>query len=257
MRTKFVIGLIFVFVCAFAFAASPAPASAQSGAYYTVLQWPPSITTSGGATTDLIYARIYEPGVTELPGNSGAVTVQLGYGPLGSDPRFAAGWTWRPASFNVQVGNDYEYQGSFTMPTHSTAVQYSYTFRFSLNGGGTWTYADLDGNGSGPGYSFDRTLLGTMTVNPGTALPPSSAPVSVAGRVTTSAGRSIGRAYVYFRDETGEAKFAVTNSFGYFRVEGLSAGTAYISTVSARGHTFDARMIAPEQNIAGFDFAAK
>ena len=128
------------------------------------LQFPTSTTVPSGGTTATIFGRIFEFGITDPPGGSASVTAQVGYGTLLSDPRTAPGWTYFPATFNFQFGNDDEYQGTITAPTVGSTTQYSYTYRFSLDGGVNWTYADIDGNGSNGGLSFDVNQLGTMTV---------------------------------------------------------------------------------------------
>jgi hypothetical protein len=136
------------------------------------LQFPPTLTAVGGTSVGTIYGRIFENGVTPGAGASASVTASLGYGPAGSDPLTSLLWNWFGASFNVQVGNDDEYAGTFIAPT--VAGMYSYTFRFSLDGGTDWTLADLDGAGSNAGLVFSPLQLGTMTVTaPPVPLPPS------------------------------------------------------------------------------------
>ncbi|MBB3841345.1 hypothetical protein FHS57_005373 [Runella defluvii] len=131
---------------------------------YCNLQFPTSITVSSGATTPVIYGRIFETGVTSVAGASSQVTAQVGYGPSNTDPRSTSGWVYTNASFSMQVGNDDEYQATFTAP--SVAGSYSYVYRFSLNGGANWTYADTDGAGTNSGLSFSVNNMGSMTVTP-------------------------------------------------------------------------------------------
>ncbi|MEQ8986034.1 MAG: chitobiase/beta-hexosaminidase, partial [Deltaproteobacteria bacterium] len=90
------------------------------------------------------------------------VIAQIGYGPAGTDPRTSTAWDWQAASFNVNVGNNDEYDGSFTVATPGS---YLYTARFSLDGGLSFTYADLDGAGSNGGLDFSLAQLGQLTVN--------------------------------------------------------------------------------------------
>lgn len=125
------------------------------------LQFPAGIAINAGTSTQLIYGRIYEAGVTEAAGASASVLAQVGYGPSGSDPRFSGTWQWFTATYNVQVGNDDEYQGSFIPLFGGT---YSYTFRFSLDGGTSFSFADLNGAGSNAGLDFEIGQLGQMTV---------------------------------------------------------------------------------------------
>ena len=131
------------------------------------LRFPSSITVTSGETTELIYGRIFEAGVTEPAGPSSSVTAEVGYGPFGSNPTTTQlGWSYVPAVFNsAYSNNDDEYQASLTAP--ATAGTYAYVYRFSLDGRNTWTYCDTDGNGSLPGFDFNVNKLGEMTVTPG------------------------------------------------------------------------------------------
>src|SRR5690606_9688283 len=61
----------------------------------------------------------------------------------------------------------------------------------------------------------------TFTTQPST---PTSAPVSVTGRVQTSLGRGISRVYVTLTDGNGSTRTAVTNTFGYFSFSGVPSG---------------------------------
>lgn len=130
---------------------------------YCNLQFPTSVTVGSGQSTGTIYGRIFELGVTEASGSSPGVQAQLGYGPLGSDPRTSGGWTWTAATYNVQVGNNDEYMGSFVAPSVGA---YSYTYRFSLDGGAHYTTCDIDGAGSNVGLTFSASNLGTLNVTP-------------------------------------------------------------------------------------------
>ena len=126
------------------------------------LQSPVSFSAQTGQTSPLVYGRLFEAGLTEAAGPPAGVLAQVGVGPDGTDP-WTSGWTWSAAAYNTQVGNDDEYQGSFTVPSPGT---YRYGYRFSFDGGEAYTYCDLDGAGSNAGNSFDKTQLGTLTATP-------------------------------------------------------------------------------------------
>lgn len=127
------------------------------------LQFPAQTTAPLGVPTEVIYGRIYQAGVTEAAGANPQVRAELGYGPLGTDPRSSNAWVWQAATYNVQVGNDDEYQGTLTA---SRVGSFSYTFRFSIDEGLSYTYADTDGAGKNGGLEFSAALLGTLTVSP-------------------------------------------------------------------------------------------
>jgi hypothetical protein len=128
---------------------------------YCALQFPASTTTSAGVATENIYARLFEAGVTEAAGADASVRAQVGFGPVGVNPQNQTGFTWSNAAFNVQVGNDDEYQSTLTP---ATAGVFRYATRFSVDGV-NWTYCDLDGAGGNAGLAFDPNNLGTLTAN--------------------------------------------------------------------------------------------
>lgn len=109
------------------------------------LQFPASITINAGASTGNIYGQIFVFGVTEAPGQGAGIIAEVGYGPDGSDPT-GNNWTWFTAVYNIDVMDNDEYVGSFTV---NTAGSYDYAYRFSGDTGNTWTYGDLDGSNNG------------------------------------------------------------------------------------------------------------
>jgi hypothetical protein len=129
---------------------------------FCVLQFPASFSVQTGQTTSLVYGRVFETGTTSIAGQQLNVIAQFGYGPNGSDPTTSTAWNWYFPSFNVQVGNDDEYQAQITAPAPGT---YAYTYRFTFDGL-QWTYCDTDGAGSNAGKDFSSALLGTMSVTP-------------------------------------------------------------------------------------------
>jgi hypothetical protein len=136
--------------------------NAANEADWCAVQFPQGFTVAVSTVTPVLYGRVYEAGVTEPAGPAAAVLAQVGYALVGVDPRTQCGWQFFPASFNVQVGNDDEYQGTFTSPAY--AGTFWYTFRFSVDNGATWTFADDDGAGSNAGLTFDLGQLPVMTV---------------------------------------------------------------------------------------------
>jgi hypothetical protein len=139
----------------------------ETGAAYELdfcnLQFPASTSAAAGALTELVFGRAFEAGVTEAGGQSPLVRSEIGVGPVTANPQNQPGWTWAPATYNVQVGNDDEYKLQITAP--ATPGTYRYTARFSIDGL-YWTYCDLDGAGSNVGLFFDPARLGTLTVTP-------------------------------------------------------------------------------------------
>jgi hypothetical protein len=133
---------------------------------YCNVQFPLSLSVQTNTTTPLVYGRIFEAGVTEAAGASGMVRAQLGFGLPSVNPQYGA-WTWTNATFNVQSGNDDEYQASFLAPAPGS---YRYAYRFSLDQGVSWTVCDKNegdsGAGSNPNLLLQLGDLPVMTVNP-------------------------------------------------------------------------------------------
>lgn len=127
----------------------------------------PTTMDAASNTEQLIYARLYITGLTDLSTLNDPhdqVIAQAGYGTSGSTPSTSE-WTWFDGIPNDawdsvtadEVQND-EYVATLTAP--SVPSTYSYTFRFSGNNGATWTYCDTDGIDNG----YDISLNGIMTV---------------------------------------------------------------------------------------------
>jgi hypothetical protein len=127
---------------------------------FCIDQFPTSVTVNPGVDTGLIYGQLFETGVTSVAGASSWIA-QLGYGPDYVNPENQSGWQWFATTFNTQVGNNDEYQGSFTAPASG---KYRYTYRFSPDGL-NWTYADVNGAGSNASQTFETTQLPILTVN--------------------------------------------------------------------------------------------
>ncbi|MEP6847701.1 MAG: carboxypeptidase-like regulatory domain-containing protein, partial [Acidobacteriota bacterium] len=89
-------------------------------------------------------------------------------------------------------------------------------------------------------------------------LVPTAAAVEIRGRVSTPFGSGISRARVTITDQSGDARTAVTNPFGYYIISGVEAGRAYVLSVKAKGYSFasSVRVITVDDYISGLDFIA-
>ncbi|MEN9800531.1 MAG: hypothetical protein RL653_4228 [Pseudomonadota bacterium] len=131
--------------------AQPLDVLATASAGYCNLQFPAAV-TAGTAAGTVVYGQLYEAGLTEAPGEPAGVTAELGYGKASEDPGLA--WTWVPAAYNVQAGNNDEYAAA--LPAGAAVAGTSYAFRFHLPGG--TCHGDLDGNGRA--FSFSGEAAG-------------------------------------------------------------------------------------------------
>ena len=86
---------------------------------------------------------------------------------------------------------------------------------------------------------------------------PSSAGVSVSGRVTTNGGAGLRNAVVTITGQNGEARRAVTSAFGYYRFEEMATGQTYIVGVHSKRFTFTPRTISLGEDVADLDFVSE
>jgi hypothetical protein len=205
---------------------------------YCVLHFPATISGASGSMSPLIYARLFEAGGTEYPTPSSWIA-QIGYGPVAQNP-VNGGYTWFPATYNTQYGNDDEYQAQFTLPADGS---YKYAARFSPDNV-RWTYCDLDGAGSNPGLDFSAAQLGVMTVGAGGSTVPDpptgliGTPGDAQATITYAAPASDGGSAItgYTATCTGGSG-ATGNSIGAglsITLSPLTNGTTYTCTVVAK-----------------------
>ncbi len=133
------------------------------------IQSPASGTITAGGVFN-VFAKVYEAGVTDPAGANANVSAWIGKSTTNSNPNTGS-WTWTPATFNVQIGNDDEYQAN--IGTGTTAGTYYYASRFQLAGSTEFRYGGTGG--------FWNNDSGVLTVN---GLPPivtSGAPTGTFG----------------------------------------------------------------------------
>ncbi len=136
---------------------------------YANLQFPATSTICQGGTFTT-YGQVYEPGITEAAGQGAGIDVEFGISPNGSNTNPSLWTNWIPAVFNVQVGNNDEYQ--ITTGAALPSGTYYYTFRYKLSSCTTWQYGGFP-NGFWNGTTQNS---GVLTINP----------LTTNGNVTTS-----------------------------------------------------------------------
>ncbi len=80
-------------------------------------------------------------------------------------------------------------------------------------------------------------------------LPVLSANVSISGQVLDNTGRAIPRVMVQVTDTSGEIHSAVSNSFGYFTLEGLEAGSTVFIQAFHKRYSFVPQVLTPFEDI--------
>ncbi len=104
-----------------------------------------------------VSGQVLVTGLTEAAGQGAGIVGQVGFGPVGSDPRASTEWTWGSATFLQDVGNNDEYKGR-VVPANPG--KYAYAYRFRLNTGDP-VYCDTVGHAPA---QFDATKLGALDV---------------------------------------------------------------------------------------------
>ena len=85
-------------------------------------------------------------------------------------------------------------------------------------------------------------------------VPSAAGDLTIEGRVLDRNGRALSRVYVTGTDSKGKVTTVMTNSFGNFRITGITAGDTYVITPTARGYTFKTEVLWVNDSITGLDF---
>ena len=123
------------------------------------LQHPASITIKEGIVGQSVYARVYEPFVTNSPGQGGGIQCWIGYSTSNTNPNT---WTnWISATFQGDAGNNDEYTA--TLGTNFAAGTYYYASRWMISEGAGYQYGgySTDGGGFWDGSNY---VSGVLTV---------------------------------------------------------------------------------------------
>ena len=149
---------------------------------YVNLQSPSSAAIpSGGSVT--VYGQIYEAGLTDTTVGSAAagILAWVGISPVGSNTNPNTWTNWVPATFNVESGNNDEYQAAIGSTLASGT--YYYATRFQLNGG-AFVYGGIDVSNNGNFWDGTTYLSGVLTVSP----PPAPANDDCSGAIALTPG---------------------------------------------------------------------
>lgn len=125
---------------------------------WCILQYPKALTLAPGASSETIYGRVFVAGVTETssPGLDGyPISAELGVG-QGDD---LGTWTWTPAVYARDVGNDDELEAHLVAPGIESDYHFAYRVRLASDPS-AWTYCDGDGLDNG----FAVSAAGTLSV---------------------------------------------------------------------------------------------
>lgn len=93
----------------------------------------------------------------------------------------------------------------------------------------------------------------------GQGLAPTSASVTIGGRVMTANGYGIRNAAVTVTSATGAVRRTMTSSFGYYEIGELSAGESYVIRVDSKRYVFSkaTRIVTASDSLEDIDFIAE
>jgi len=126
------------------------------------LQWPGSGSFQVGQSF-IVYAQVYEAGLTDQAGQATQIQAWIGYSTNNSDPS-GSDWIWVPATYNQDVGNNDEYMVNLDTVI-TTEGTYFVASRFSLDGA-TFQYGGYSAGGGGfwDGVNYVSAVY-TVTMN--------------------------------------------------------------------------------------------
>lgn len=88
-------------------------------------------------------------------------------------------------------------------------------------------------------YANTSTLTPMSSSGTIGVLGPSAASVTVGGRVRDLKGRGLSRVLVTMSDQFGATRSAITNTFGYYRFDGVLVGESYFVSAFGKGKQFE------------------
>lgn len=173
---------------------------------------------------------------------------------------YCSGAACGTATFAVEVLN-----------TSNVILQTLYTITTTgssnTNTGWTTNFANLSAYAGQTIRIRFRTVVTATLQGPGrlevdgvsaNAFVPTSANVSVGGRVSTDEGAGISRVIVTLTNGAGVSRSVTTNTFGNYRFDNVAAGETYILTVNNKKYLFtdSPRVVNVQNDVMDVDFRA-
>ena len=160
---------------------------------------------------------------------------------------------------------------NFAVYFHEGSADFEYVYALTgtgPNAGGA--SATVGAQAATTGSVFTQYSSNTSSLSPGQMLnasiaPPectagdggcilTAAPAAVAGRVVTPQGRGVKGVRISLTDEDGHGRVATTNSFGFFRFDGVPSGRTYAASAAAPGYRFESFLLKVNENVDDLTF---
>lgn len=205
----------------------------------------PLAAVSGTALSTTVSA----PGASELPGAAVGLRLEVGFGPVGSDPS-GTGWTWSPMQYDADVDGRDRFVGS-VMPEASGT--YGVAARFTTSAGDSWTVVDRDGSANGLSDAQLLTLTAQPPVDQVAPAPPGQPEVAAVSGSTigiewpASDAPDLYRYLVFRADVAGGARTLLgTTPTPTFTDETVQLGGQYVYAITAQDTSFNQSAESPE-----------
>lgn len=101
-------------------------------------------------------------------------------------------------------------------------------------------------------FIADAQALGTILNDD----QPTAASVSVGGRVLAEKNTGISRAVVSLTDASGATRYAISNSFGYYRFDEIPVGETYVFAVRHKRYQFAPQVVTVNEDLTELNFTA-
>ena len=163
---------------------------------------------------------------------------------------------------------------NFAVYLHENSNQFEYVY--AQTGAGAFSSgssATVGVQAVTTGGVFTEFSFGTASLSPGLKLNASqtpavcsigsggciatAAPVSISGRVLDRNGRGAGKVTVTLTSVSGETRIVMTNSFGFYRIDGVPAGGSYIVAAASKRYSFQPRIVELLGDLDGVDLVAE
>jgi len=205
------------------------------------------------STTHLLFSRVGANTATDF-GDDANLSGTYTFNDIATQNIWTVAASNGTTGFNIPAGS-YRTQAAGPDPTDSpgpafTSINAAFVSVPPASVNGTWTLRFLD---------CAAGDTGTVSAASLTLLSVSAAPAGFSGRVSTRSGAGIKNALVTVSGGNLSAPITrITNTFGYYRFDGLEAGQSYVVSVLAKQATFDQPSILVNliDNLAGVDFVS-
>lgn len=205
------------------------------------------------STTHLLFSRVGANTATDA-GDNANLSGTYTFNDIATQNIWTVAASNNGNGFNIPAGS-YRTQAAGPDPTDSpgpafTSINAAFVSVPPASVNGTWTLRFLD---------CAAGDTGTVSAASLTLVPVSAAPAGFSGRVSTRSGAGIKNALVTVSGGNLSAPITrITNTFGYYRFEGLEAGQSYVVSVLAKQATFDQPSILVNltDDLTGVDFVS-